>query len=37
MMPISRVLVWVVGVVVGKWGMGLRESYAEYYQGEGGE
>ena len=35
--PASRVLSFVVGVVLGKWVLGMRESYEEYYvEGEKG-
>ena len=30
--PLSQVLVFVVGVVVGKWLLGFEETYPEYYQ-----
>ncbi|KAL8791991.1 MAG: hypothetical protein Q9195_005409 [Heterodermia aff. obscurata] len=30
--PLSQVLVFVLGVVVGKWLLGFKESYSEYYQ-----
>ena len=30
--PLSRAMVWVLGVVVGKWMFGFRESYEEYYK-----
>lgn len=32
--PLSRVLVFVLGVVVGKWLLGFKESYPEYYKKE---
>ena len=30
--PLSQMLVFLVGIVVGKWLLGFRESYSEYYQ-----
>ena len=30
--PLSQVLVFVVGVMVGKWLLGFKETYPEYYQ-----
>ena len=32
MHPLSELLVFILGVVVGKWMLGLRESYPEYYK-----
>lgn len=32
--PVSQGLVFVLGVVVGKWMLGYRESYEEYFAGD---
>ena len=34
MKPISELMVWVLGVVFGKWVMGFQESYPEYWDGD---
>ena len=37
MKPFSQLMVMVLGVVLGKWVLGFRESYTEYYKKKGAE